>query len=379
MLLPPASPASYAICVLPLRMRHNTGCCFFGWLQGGMPEEAHLALVDALVRCTVRAMPAQPDEAAKYGLIACRHLSGEEGILAWLPKHHNGRALFAMRRVRQLVAAAAAAAEPARPQAAGQGADVAPTPVQQLLAELVGVVDDCMVNLAEAEAKTGEQGPRQKLSSWQLRVALAEALVALLRADSKLLQGDVQQEALSFLQGLLIDDSYTVRLAGTRLVQVGGRPRSALLCLPALCSRQLIPSSHCTTVSWSRLTVFNFTLADCPSACLLASPDCLQVLLERFSNPLGVFANLKQGLSLRSTAIQERDNEQQHIETSLFMLGALSTAAVAAGAAAAAAAKQCHAHCAIRSYPKHVLHSNVPGVLPAVPASSCSRVGGLLR
>ena len=225
--LPPAWPAVRCHCACAI---HTGFCCF--WLQGGMPEEAHLALIDALVQCSVRAMAAQHAEAAKYGLIACRHLSGEEGIQAWLPKHHNGRALFAMRRVRQLVAAAAAAAEPARPRAARQGADVAPAPVQQLLAELVGVVDDCMVNLAEAEAKTGEQGPRQKLSSWQLRVALADALVALLRADPKLLQGDVRQEALSFLQGLLSDDSYTVRLAGTRLVQVGGWPCAVLLCLP---------------------------------------------------------------------------------------------------------------------------------------------------
>ena len=57
---------------------------------------------------------------------------------------------------------------------------------------------------------------------------------------------------------------------------------------------------------------------------MAASPACLQVLLERFSNPLVVFANLKDRLSLRSTAVQERDNPEQHIETSLFMLGALS-------------------------------------------------------
>ena len=49
-----------------------------------------------------------------------------------------------------------------------------------------------------------------------------------------------------------------------------------------------------------------------PASCL-ACLACLQVLLERFSNPLVVFANLKQGLSLRSTAVLERDNEEQHI------------------------------------------------------------------
>ena len=46
------------------------------------------------------------------------------------------------------------------------------------------------------------------------------------------LQGGMPEEALSFLQGLLSDDSYTVRLAGTRLVQVGGWPCAVLLCLP---------------------------------------------------------------------------------------------------------------------------------------------------
>ena len=102
-----------------------------------MPEETHLALVDTMVQCCVHAMPSAPAEAAQHGLAACVRLDVEHsGVLAWPPKHHNGRCLFAAQRARQRVEAAAAA----------QAADPEAAPVlRDLLSALVFILDDCLV------------------------------------------------------------------------------------------------------------------------------------------------------------------------------------------------------------------------------------------
>lgn len=109
----------------------------FSCLQFTLPEETHLALIDTMVQCCVAAMPTAPAEAAQHGLDACSRLDVEHsGVLAWPPKHHNGRCLFAAQRARQMVEAAAAA------QAADP--EVAPV-VRELLAALVFILDDCLV------------------------------------------------------------------------------------------------------------------------------------------------------------------------------------------------------------------------------------------
>lgn len=173
-----------------------------------LAEEAHLALVDTLVQCSVRSLPGQPAKAVEFGLAACRRLSVEHsGILSWPPKHHNGRCLFALRRVSAMLAAAEAATT------SHPGVLAALTP---LLDELAALCDDCMANISEAERKAG-----QKLTGWQVRVALAAALAALLRLGSQMLQGELLDAAGTFIQGLLGDDAYAARLAGNRLVQVG--------------------------------------------------------------------------------------------------------------------------------------------------------------
>jgi hypothetical protein len=123
----------------------------------------------------------------------------------------------------------------------------------------VFILDDCLVNLAEAEEKAGD-----KLSGWRLRVALAEGAAAVMRTDPKLMSPEVLEAAVACISGLLADDSYTARLAGGRLVQV---------------------------------------------------------LLERYTNPHAVFDNLKASLTLHSTGVREEaDNKAQLMETSLFML-----------------------------------------------------------
>ncbi|KAL4857208.1 Serine/threonine-protein kinase ATM [Chlorella vulgaris] len=217
--------------------------------RGGLPEEAHLALVDTLVQCAVRAMSSSPELGADYGLKACLQLGAEQGLLKWVPRHHNGRCLFAMRNVRQLVAAAAAVP----PASAGA--------VQGLLQELVQVADDCFVNLSDAESKGGAEG--QKVTAWPLRVALAEAFMALFAHNHRLLPPDVLASVQEYMKGMLSDESYGARLAGSRLVQV---------------------------------------------------------LFEKYSEPQAVFAELKHHLTLDSIALGNGDNREQQVETSLFML-----------------------------------------------------------
>lgn len=115
----------------------SSGPPAFPYLQFTLPEETHLALIDTMVQCCVAAMPTAPAEAAQHGLDACSRLDVEHsGVLAWPPKHHNGRCLFAAQRARQMVetAAAAQAADP----------EVAPV-VRELLTALVFILDDCLV------------------------------------------------------------------------------------------------------------------------------------------------------------------------------------------------------------------------------------------
>lgn len=103
---------------------------------------------------------------------------------------------------------------------------------------------------SEAEARTQQQGTAQKLSSWQLRVALGEALSSVLRLDASLLTGELLDAAATFLQDLLADECYAARLAGARLVQArcsggvggdrGGRWAGSgllLACSAAACGR----------------------------------------------------------------------------------------------------------------------------------------------
>lgn len=92
-----------------------------------------------MVQCCLRAMPSAPAEAAQHGLAACTRLDVEHsGVLAWPPKHHNGRCLFAAQRARQMVEAAAAA----------HAADPEAAPVlRELLGALVFILDDCLVRL----------------------------------------------------------------------------------------------------------------------------------------------------------------------------------------------------------------------------------------
>jgi hypothetical protein len=151
-------------------------------------------------------MSSSPELGADYGLKACLQLGAEQGLLKWVPRHHNGRCLFAMHSVRQLVAAAAAVP----PASAGA--------VQGLLQELVQVADDCFVNLSDAESKGGAEG--QKVTAWPLRVALAEAFMALFAHNHRLLPPDVLASVQEYMKGMLSDESYGARLAGSRLVQV---------------------------------------------------------------------------------------------------------------------------------------------------------------
>ena len=90
-----------------------------------------------MVQCCVHTMPSAPAEAAQHGLAACVRLDVEHsGVLAWPPKHHNGRCLFAAQRARQMVEAAAAA----------QATDPEAAPVlRELLSALVFILDDCLV------------------------------------------------------------------------------------------------------------------------------------------------------------------------------------------------------------------------------------------
>ena len=145
-----------------------------------LAEEAHFALIDTMVQCCIRSLPARPEDALRIGLAACATLASEHGgVLAWPPRHHNGRCLFALRRAGAVVAAVAAAgaADP----------EILPA-LAPLLETMALVCDDVMINLAEAEAKASKGGVAHKLSSWQLRVALGAALAEVLRLDPRLLQ-----------------------------------------------------------------------------------------------------------------------------------------------------------------------------------------------
>lgn len=271
-------------------------------LQAVLAEEAHLALIDTLFQCCIRCLPGRPEDALRIGLAACSTLVSEHGgVLAWPPRHHNARCLFALRRVAAVVAAveAAGAADPAVPPA-----------LAQLLDDLVLVCDDVMINLAEAEGKASSRGAPQKMSSCQLRVALGAALAALLRLDPRLLQGEVLDAAGAHLQGLLDDEAYAARLAGGRLVQVpalgegaqAGRQAHASASAAGACSPlHHLPYTHCST----------------------PHP---QVLLDVYPDKATLFASLKARLSLASTALRQGDNAEQAVETSLSVLGALFAA-----------------------------------------------------
>ncbi len=165
-------------------------------LQVPLTDEARLALVDAQVQCAVQALASDAAAGTRLGLAAAGALSAEPpGVLSWLPRHHAGRCLFAMRCVQQLASAAAAAG------ATGSGAMAV---VQPLLGRLVEVTDDCLMNISDAEAKGAESGGGgAKLTSWRLRVAMAEAFVLLFRADPRLLGGELLEAFQDFLQVLL--------------------------------------------------------------------------------------------------------------------------------------------------------------------------------
>ncbi|KAL4452130.1 hypothetical protein ABPG75_007792 [Micractinium tetrahymenae] len=225
--------------------------------QAPLTDEARLTLVDTQVQCAVRALAADPAAGTRLGLAAAGALSAEPpGVLSWLPRHHAGRCLFAMRRVQQLAAVAAAAG------GAGAGAMAV---VQPLLGRLVEVTDDCLMNISDAETKGAESGGAgSKLTSWRLRVAMAEAFVLLFRTDPRLLAGELLEAFQDFLQGLLKDESYGARLAATRLVQA---------------------------------------------------------LFDKYSQPLNILEGLLPMLNLQSTQVTATENRQQFIETSIFMLG----------------------------------------------------------
>lgn len=114
-----------------------------------------------------------------------------------------------------------------------------------------------------------QQGIPQKLSSWQLRAALGEALSAVLRLDASLLTGELLDAAATFLQDLLADECYAARLAGARLVQArmhGEEGERKLLfhsrCLCCSAIRSLIGSICCFP---SSLCVHALLLC-CPAA-----------------------------------------------------------------------------------------------------------------
>ena len=76
--------------------------------------------------------------------------------------------------------------------------------MQPLLGRLVEVTDDCLMNISDAEAKGAESGGAgAKLTSWRLRVAMAEAFVLLFRADPRLLGGELLEAFQDFLQARL--------------------------------------------------------------------------------------------------------------------------------------------------------------------------------
>jgi len=56
------------------------------------------------------------------------------------------------------------------------------------------------------------------------------------------------------------------------------------------------------------------------------------VLFEKFSQPQSGFEELLPRLNLESTSVTATENREQHIETSIFVLGALRCAALCCAA-----------------------------------------------
>ena len=180
---------------------------WLGWsAEGGggarhepLAPEQHLGLVDVLVACALRTLRVDPAVGLQVAGAAVGQLGGEHGVLAW-SKFHNNQMLFVVERVGELAETLAPHTGEAPPQAG-----------LEALEALAGLLDECSRKVEVEEKKAAK-----KLSSWQLRVAMARAAAALLRADPALVAADFAEELIG---GLLEDDAYPARLEGGRLVQ----------------------------------------------------------------------------------------------------------------------------------------------------------------
>ncbi|GAB4819121.1 hypothetical protein N2152v2_006167, partial [Parachlorella kessleri] len=261
----------------PLQPR-NGAHAVVHWLQhrgadeAPLPEELHVALVEALCSCAVHALRDQPavpqraqqaeqhdsggsssgseEMALHIAAAAVQQLGQAEGLLGWA-KFHNGRQEIAMAQARKLARAL-------------QGHRGSPQGQDALLA-LVQLVDDCLALCEAAEA-----GRQDKLTSWQMRTELGRTVAALFDIDIKLFGEELLDPCMQTITNLLADDRYPARLVGGSLVHV---------------------------------------------------------ILDKWSNSKAVFSSLKGLLSLRSTAVRDKaENVEESMESSLIILGECSVA-----------------------------------------------------